>query len=230
MVISLCILTVARSKDCSATYWPAAWNRFHHTWKRGFTCSRIGDDVTAARLLAKGFPLENDRGPSNATAVHPVLRDHWPLPSTTVSRASDHNSGGHWMLSKLSNARPQHTGNPGLAHLQLCLCLSEGNDPKCFRWQTQQRNRNVADPPWTSPGSSVTQELTSLYFLDLTWVEFLRMRLTELGVETSRGKWWPLIFLECSFKQHQPLNCIFLQWVKQLILPEFLAVKLLMNG
>lgn len=63
----------------------------------------------------------------------------------------------------------------------------------------------------------MTQELTSLYFLDLKWVEFLRMRLTELGVETSRGKWWPLIFLECSFKQYQPINCIFLQRMGQAI-------------
>ena len=53
---------------------------------------------------------------------------------------------------------------------------------------TAKKYRKVADAPWTSPGSSVTQELTSLYFLDLTWVEFLRMRLRELGVETSRGK------------------------------------------
>ena len=63
----------------------------------------------------------------------------------------------------------------------------------------------------------MTQELTSLYVLDLKWVEFLRKRLTELGVETSRGKSRPLIFLECSFKQHQPLNRIFLQRMGQAV-------------
>ena len=119
----------------------------------------LGDDVTAAKCKPTcpglsqtygqgwGFPLENGRGPSNATAVHPVLRDHWPLPSTTVSGASDHNSGGHWMLSKLSTAPPEHTGNPDLVHLWLCLCLSEGNAPKFFQMTDMAKTYcNVADP------------------------------------------------------------------------------------
>lgn len=47
----------------------------------------LGDDVTAAKCKLTcpglsqtygqgwGFPLENGQGPSNATTVHPVLRD-----------------------------------------------------------------------------------------------------------------------------------------------------------
>lgn len=30
--------STARRKDCSATYWPSAWNRFDDTCERGFTC------------------------------------------------------------------------------------------------------------------------------------------------------------------------------------------------
>lgn len=115
MVISLNSLTVARSKDCSATYWPAAWNRFHLTCKRGFTCFRIGDDVTAARPLAKAGV-----SPWRMAAGVPLM----PQKCTQFSEITDHSLNyseqGHSDATPNSPVpHPQHTGNPGLVHLQL---------------------------------------------------------------------------------------------------------------
>lgn len=142
MVISLNSLTVARSKDCSATYWPAAWNRFHLTCKRGFTCFRIGDDVTAARPLAKvgvspwrmaGVPLMPQKCTqfSEITDHSPQLQWAGPLDATQTLQCP---TPTHWE-SRLSSS-------PALS------MPIRREWPQVFQMtDTAKKYHNIADPP-----------------------------------------------------------------------------------
>lgn len=80
----------------------------------------LGKGIASAK--SGSLPLENGRASSKATAVPPVLRVNWLLPSTTVHGESDHDSGGS-LVAKQTLAGPTSTRWESRLSSSLALCL-----------------------------------------------------------------------------------------------------------